>query len=443
MLGGIFKKKQPEIIRDANTHDITDIKIDGVDRFLNPFTPTMINGNMITLFNEIAELQFPVMSIVNRMCNGKFMLKESKTDSIVYECDEINKFLSQPNPLQGFDEFIRQAVIYKLVTGRSFIYSNMAGFLKTGKRWEMCDNYFVLPAHLTHIEFQNQVKLFSAGSKSDIIKCYRTNCGIETVEFSPDNILHLKDTSVGGGREHIDGRSRMEALKYPLSNLIAVYEARNAIYVKRGALGAIVSKKQDESGSIPLTETEKENIRKSYDATYGVTNGKDNILISTVPVEFIRFNQSIQELMPFDETLADAVQIAGQYNVPSVLIPRKDQSTFSNQDGAEKSLYENTVIPETQTLCKKLNNFLNLDKSGLFLDVSFDHIPVLQANAKEKAITDKMISETCKVNFLSGIITLNDWIAKTGGTRIPEKIYDKYILQMTDEEILRIERFIK
>lgn len=266
---------------------------------------------------------------------------------------------------------------------------------------------------------------------------------METLIASPDNILHLKDVTLGSGVNHLDGRSRLETLKYPISNLMAVYEARNAIYLKRGAIGAIVSKKTDQSGSVSLTRAEKDQIQKDYIENYGFSASKNTALITNVPIDYIRFNMSIEELMPFEETLADAVQIAGEYNVPAVLIPRKDQATFSNQDAAEKSFYENTIIPEANNFCKALNSFLGLENDGLYLDVSFGHIPVLQPNAEKEAATKKLVSETCKMNFLAGVITLNDWIAAIGGERIGEKIYSKYILQMTEDELVRIERFIK
>jgi len=44
--------------------------------------------------------------------------------------------------------------------------------------------------------------------------------------------------------------------------------------------------------------------------------------------DFVRTNLSIAELQPFEETLADAINIAGAYGIPAVLVPRKDQSTF-------------------------------------------------------------------------------------------------------------------
>ena len=152
---------------------------------------------------------------------------------------------------------------------------------------------------------------------------------------------------------------------------------------------------------------------------------------------------SIQELQPFDEHLEDATQIAGIYNIPPAAIPRAKEATFDNQDLCERAIYMNAVIPEAKSFVMALNEFLGLENSGQYLDVSFDHISVLQPNWKEKAETDKITTETCKENFLNGIITLNEWKASLGMDRVNEKIYDKYILTMNEEEINLINTIIK
>lgn len=439
-----FNKKgvKNSIIRDKDNNVIIVANKD-IESYLGVFSPATITNNVVTLFNEISEVAFPVMAIANRITNGRFQLKDSKTDAVIYNNESINKFLSRPNPLQTFNEFIQQIEIYKLVTGQSFVYSNTGDFIDPKMRWKMTDEYVVLPSQDVQIIYNQRVKLLSAQNVTDIIEKFRFSGGNSQVDISPSNILYLKDTSIGRGCDHIGGMSRLERLKYPLSNLISVYEARNAIYVKRGAIGAIVSNVKDDAGAVPLTDGEKEQILKDYQSTYGLSTEKYPTMISTLPIGFVRFNLSIQELQPFDETLLDAITIAGAYNVPAVLIPRKDQSTFSNQDTAEKSLYENVVIPEANNLCSALNTFLGLENDGMYLSVSFDHIPVLQPNAKEEADVKKIISETCKSNFLAGIITLNEWIARIGSDKVNNSMYNKRIFEMSDEELNKIERFIK
>lgn len=440
----ITKNQKSTIVRDENKN-IVSVKISSDDlcRYLGAFSPYNITSNTVTLFNEMSEVYFPVMSIVSRITNGKFQLKDSKTDTVIYDNKEINKFLSKPNPLQTFEELIMQLEVYKLVTGNGYLYANTPDFIKSSPRYKTTDNYMILPSQGVNVNYKNSIKLFSASDISDIIDSYTVTIGGSQLEINPSNILHLKETSIGDDTNHIEGVSRLVRLKYPLANLMAVYEARNAIYVKRGAIGAIVSNSKDDSGNVPLTPKEKEQLLKDYNDTYGVMNDKNPTMITGIPVSFVRFNQSIQELQPFEETLADAVQIAGVYNVPPVLIPRKDQSTFSNQDSAEKSLYENVVIPEAISTCKALNEFLGIEKDGMYLDVSFDHIPVLQPNSRDKADTDKITTETCKVNFLSGIITLNEWLSKIGGDMVDNPIYNKKIFEMSDDEVSKIERFIK
>lgn len=439
-----FNKKSARniIVRDENRNVIV-IPNKDLDSYLGVFSPATITNNVVTLFREVSEVSFPITAITNRIANGRFQLKDVKTDAIIYDNDSINKFLSQPNPLQTFGEFIQQIEMYKLVTGRAFVYSNTGDFIDPKTRWKMTDEYVVLPSQDVQVVYSQRVKLLSAQNITDIIEKFRFSGGNSQVDISPSNILYIKDISIGSGCEHIEGMSRLERLKYPLSNLIAVYEARNAIYVKRGAIGAIVSNSKDDSGNIPLLPKEKEQLLKDYNDTYGVSGNKNPTMVTGVPVSFVRFNMSIQELQPFDETLLDAIAIAGEYNVPSVLIPRKDQATFSNQGSAEKSLYENVVIPEANNLCSALNSFLGLENDGIYLSVSFDHIPVLQPNAKEKAEVNKTMSETCKANFLSGIITLNEWIAQIGSDKVTNPMYDKKIFDMSDEELAKIERFIR
>jgi hypothetical protein len=160
--------------------------------------------------------------------------------------------------------------------------------------------------------------------------------------------------------------------------------------------------------------------------------------IVDVPVEFVKFGMTIQELQPFEETLASASVIAGAYNIDSVLIPRKDHSTFSNLREAEGKVYTSTVIPEATDFCENISNFLGLNDYGYYLDVNFDHVEVLAEARNKKEIAKRSITERCKIEFNNGIITLNDWRAALGKESIDNSLFDKTIFEMTDQEIEQI-----
>ena len=237
--------------------------------------------------------------------------------------------------------------------------------------------------------------------------------------------------------------SRLLSVKKAIANLIAVYEARNVIYIKRGALGFIVAQKADQTGTIALEPGEKRELRKEVDNNYGVGSGQSPFAITDVPINFIRTNLSIAELQPFEETLEDAVKIAGVFGIPSVLVPRKDQSTFSNQDAAEKSVYTSVIIPAAKRFCEALTTFLGLEKKGLYLDCDFSDVACLQVGLKEGEEVKKLVNERCLSQFNNGLISINDWRAQIHESALDGYIFNKVKFEMTPEEIAIVDRVIK
>lgn len=191
-----------------------------------------------------------------------------------------------------------------------------------------------------------------------------------------------------------------------------------------------------------LTPGEKEQIREEYNTVYGLGGDKYPVAIIDTDTDFIRTSMSIQELQPFDETLQDAISIAGAFSIPAQLVPRKDNSTFNNQQTAERSVYYNIVIPEAKSFARSLTRFLGLENSGLYLDVDYSDVDALQSGNKERQETLNIISVKCKNEFLSGVITLNDWRAQIGESKVSNPLYDKLILEMSDQEVERIKGII-
>ena len=244
---------------------------------------------------------------------------------------------------------------------------------------------------------------------------------------------------------YMKAHSRLESLDKNIANLLAVYDARNVIFVKRGGIGYIVSRKMDATGTDALTEKEKKQLVEQNMERYGIGKGQLPYGISDVPIDFVRTNLSITELQPFDETLADAINIAGAYGIPAVLVPRKDQSTFSNQATAEKTVYASVVIPMAKEFCKAFGSFIGLDRSGFYLDVDFSGVDCMQDGMKTEEEVRKLVNDRCRQQFLDGLITLNDWRGQIGEAQIEEKInplFSKLKFDMTDEDLETINRII-
>ena len=334
---------------------------------------------------------------------------------------------------------VYQHFVYKLCLGNSFTRAAMSDSFSNAEKWRYCSNYWELPADCVEVlpVLGSSIPLFGIAEQNEIISGYRLGYGImSTVNIPAYQIWHDRDGVVNyySGNGFMKSRSRLFSQMKPISNLIAVYEARNVIYVKRGGLGFLINMKQDESGPIAMTEGEKKEILQQHYGKYGV--GKDQLPygLSDIPLSFVRTNLTIAELQPFEETLADAISIAGAYGIPAVLVPRKDQATFSNQSTAEKSVYSSIIIPLAKQFCFEFTQFLGLESSGYYLDCDFSDVDCLQEGLKEAEEVKTNVNARCKDQFFSGLITYNDWRAQIGESKFEEPMFDKTLFDMSDQE---------
>lgn len=408
-------------------------------------TPYVALANFVTLFNTVPEVYWPVSFIASRAAGATYLLKRFDDDSVVWDNEQVNRMLVRPNAFESWYATLWKHFAYKLVTGNSFLRAAMSeAFAGAKTLYKWCDHYVCLEEPYVEISYKNQLAdIYGVADIEDVVRCYYHNVGLSSrMPIDPRCVFHDTDDTLGFlTGDPLRAKSRLLSVLKPISNLIAVYEARNVIYVKQGGLGWLVSDMSDDMGSRALTKEEKKQILEEADKMYGLGEGKYPYGISDVKMSFIRTNLSISDLQPFDETLADAVAIAGVFGIPPVLIPRKDQSTYSNQATAEKAVYSSVIIPLVKRFCEEYTHFLGLDADGLYLDADFSAVDCLQAGRKEEQEVHRSISDRCRIEFESGVITLNDWRAQQGYERVESPLYDKLVPDMTPDEIDRVKLF--
>lgn len=402
-------------------------------------SPFVCSQNFLTLFGSVPEVFFPVDYIASRIASANFQFKKVKDDSIVWANKNLNQLLVKPNCMMTWKQNVYQHFVYKLCIGNSFMRAAMSDSFSNAEKWRYCSNYWVLPANSVDVlpVLGGNIPLFGIAEQEDIIRGYRLNyCTLSTLDIPAYQIWHDRDgyVSYHSGSGFMKSQSRLMSQMKPISNLIAVYEARNIIYVKRGGLGFLINMKQDESGSVAMTDTEKKEILKQHYGKFGVGKNQLPYGLSDIPLGFVRTNLTIAELQPFEETLADAICIAGAYGIPAVLVPRKDQSTFSNQSTAEKSVYCSVIIPYAKQFCREFTDFLGLEASGYYLDCDFSDVDCLQEGLKEAEEVKTSVNDRCKNQFLSGLITYNDWRAQIGESKFENPMFDKTLFEMSDQE---------
>jgi phage portal protein BeeE len=396
--------------------------------------------NLITLYHSIPEIYAPIDAIARRVIAANWQLRSIATDEVVQNNKFWNALVEQVNPLQTFIEWLYEAVTYKYVIGKNYAYKNVPDTLTV--KFANIAALWNLPGDRVTPFYRRGANMFNATKIEEIIEYYQLYDGTNSGEYPTTKILHTKSINLDWQDQRKSGKSPLLAADIALCNLIAVYEARNVIYTKRGALGAIISKKEDASGAVALTPKEKRNIRNDFNEEYGLKGNKDLFPISDVPIDFVRFGMSIQELTPFEEATADMAAIYSVLNVPFDLAPNPKGSTYDNQKGSMRSIYTNTVIPEAQRWATAISRFLGLTDAGLYLFPDFSKIEELQNNKKEEADTDESKSRTNLTLFTTGVITLNQWCVRQGIDKVSNALYDKHVYDMTPEELLIVKEIL-
>jgi hypothetical protein len=123
-----------------------------------------------------------------------------------------------------------------------------------------------------------------------------------------------------------------------------VYSARYNVYKNNGAAGYLVKKNVSENGVMAaVNPVDRDAMLKDINDRNGLTGKKNLYGISSIPIEFINTLVSIKDLVPFEETISDAIQVAGVYQIPANLIPRPEQAKYENQLESEKAAWENSI----------------------------------------------------------------------------------------------------
>lgn len=386
--------------------------------------------NFITLFYSLPEIFAPINEIASRVSDAVWQLRKNSNDEVDYSNKTFNRLFEYPNPLMTHKKLVWQAECYELLTGANFQYFNKPTTLLDS--YENIMSWSNVPTHKLFIDKKKQADFYSATSINDLVNSYELNDGYKRV-MPIQNVLPFIDLDLNFGNEIDKFRSQLEGAKLAIKNLIPVYEARGVIYIKRGALGFLVSKKSDASGFISLTTKEKEEAQAAYQQTYGLNRHKDQVSVSSAPVEYVSTTMSIKELEPFEETLADAVAIYAALRVPRHLVPSKNTSTFNNANTDLKSFYDDVIIPRANRRAQAWTTYFNIPSR--YIHPSFEHVSILQENRKEKADVDAKNTETWLKRFYAGACTLNDVIVSFDGDKGTGSIYEKKLFDMTPDEL--------
>lgn len=318
-------------------------------------------------------------------------------------------FVFRPNPLQSVKEFNYERAYMFYTFGNNYVYLNNP--LKTFQTDILTvQTMYNLPSEF--VDVKQTGKMYDQIDIKGIVEKYVLTNYNPAREFLPDQILHFNDINISEIGHSIIGTSRLETLKYAITNTQLAFEAMNVILKSRGMQGIIKANNKDATGTqIPMRKEDKEEIDKTFKTDYGVLDNQKQYLISYSDIDFIKTIMSANEMGIYDEFQNNAMIISNGLKVPPELYKtNKSGATFENQIQAVRRLYQDAVIPQTENDDQYWTDRLKLRDYGYELRTDFSHIPALAENQKDKASSLSMNTSSAEKAYNNDIITWNQYL---------------------------------
>jgi len=329
-------------------------------------------------------------------------------EPVEIENSEVVRLLENPNPLMKGNDLIRQWNENKCVYGNNYEYV-MKAFSSA------------LPSVLNNlppaqVQIDTTGKVYKQTKIEDIIKQYRLITGTQQEIFQVSEINH---TRVVNSKNPIKGESPMISLHMPISNIRGAYGFRNVLINRKGALGILSNNAKDSAGAIPLSDKERDRLNQEYQRLYGIGDQQIQTIMTNASLTYQPMTFPTKDLMLFEEINEDFLNIIDAYGMNANIFSRTQGSTFENLNEGIKQAYQSTIIPEAEELAMNRTILFGLDKKGEWLELAYDHIPLLQENQKEIADTLKTKAEALSLAMKDGVLSKSDY-AKILGVQLVE-----------------------
>lgn len=396
---GIFDNAIRSLGRKLGIDYTTDELGQRVTRFGSIDIPeTLTDSNAFTLANTVTEIYHPIDFYADRASKLRYFIADKDGNEIPNT--ELNRFIKNINPLYSFSDLIYQYVFSYLSAGYAIPYVTVPSTYKKHSVNSITRLDILQPNMFEFSEYSG-VSMLDVSNISDLI--HHPKYGGTFQATKQLNILGLRIDNIDSTRQagsQVLSRSPLFKAIRPINNLLATYSARLNIYTNNGAAGYLFKQRDGKSGvEEAINPVTRDEILKDINDRNGLTGNRNLWGLSSVPLGFINTLSDIQKLMPFEETFEDSIKIASIYQIPADLVPRKDNSTFDNQIGAERSVWENGIMSMVNTVCENITKALTLDKVGAKIKADYSTVSCFKSNeSASEDLTTKRLANLMTIN---------------------------------------------
>ncbi len=275
------------------------------------------------------------------------------------------ELLAKPNPLQGYQQFMKSIIGYLSISGNSFIEINKAGQLtelwpQRSDIWDIIPGNLGMPAAYVakHNSRKRRFEVDQVTGRSQIL---------HMKTFNPLNLWW--------------GLSPIEAASYSVDQHNSMGEWNLALLQNggrpSGALVVQATSKDTDGRAGRLDENQKQQLKKMMESYRGPKNSGKMLLLEG-GLDWKEMGLSPKDMDWVKGKDSTSRDIANVFGVPSQMVGIPGAQTFANYEQARLAFYEDTILP----LMNFVRDYLNMALvptfgEGLELDYDLDAISAL------------------------------------------------------------------
>jgi len=374
--------------------------------WVNNRTPIFSIQDNISYIDKAYKMNALVYSIVHKIAlkaAGIYpKLCELKPDGtrVKILSHPILDLLYKPNPATCWSELEMQHVIYKLVTGDSYIWGLAPD---TGSQTGMPKELWVLPSQYMQIIGE----VFTQPPTA-----YRlTYSSNKATEFLPEEILHIKnfdpafDTVYGNPY----GMSPIKAASKSITANNSGYDALVKIFQNLGQTGIVTGK---DGAFTPDQAKYVEDLIKG---------NRNDIIVTNAVVDFLKIGLTPDDMAIIEANKMTLTDMCNVYHVDPKVFGDSSASTYNNMEEAIVAFINDAVIPEKDLFYEKLNQWL---------------VPKFKDSRKLLLYYDQFEYAELRKQLLKDITILERAYWITGNEKRKHMNYDKFESEYMDEILI-------
>lgn len=386
-----------------------------------------VDFNSIYGINDAYDKCSTLKAIVNRMAlviaNVKMWIVDDSGNDVSDKYNDLAVLLKRPNFIQTWTEFMQQLDVYRQLYGEAFIYASVpVGFNNANATalWVLNPLF---------IDIESNGRLYDQSDIENIGLRYIFNSSGQRRDLDPRNVLHIKDVNqnIDFAPNDLRGSSRLLGLETSIANIIQAEEAIYSMNRDRGAIGILSNDQKDISGTIPLSDDEKESLRNQYQSLYGLSARQAKVIITNASLKWQSISFNVKDLMLLEGIEKNIQLIADALGYPYELLSTSTGVTYENKSEAKKLLYQDSIIPIANLYAEKLTGFFGLENAKIEFD--FSNIECLKKSEKEAAETLYQLNQAMQTAYNNGVISRAEWRLAIG---MDEDVYKPEQLRQSE-----------